>query len=258
MADERNNRIGYTIVELLVAVIIIGILTSIIVPTFMKRAESARVGAALSDLNTLKDALERAEIDTGYLYRLYVLDNNNGGDGISNTVKNLPPYTDVPYNNPDDTWEGILDEPLNAYGNPEQIFVDPEDGDLLSLAMARDIWRFRLTLETETAFNWQGRYLSWKKDENVETKQGGVTYTGDDLGDDPWGYNYLFFTPVGLIDEPDGELIEYDDLTAYRGVSLGNSRFDRFVILSMGKNGLPGDGSNGTRFGDGDDLYVEF
>ena len=247
MMPENGKRTGYTIVELLVAIIIIGILTSVIVPTLLNRAEEAKVSAALHDLETIKNALERAEIDTGYLYRLYVLDNNSGGDGVPATL-----FVDVsPYNNPNDRIEGMRDEPINQYGNPVRVFIDPENGELLTTTEAAAIWNYNFTLERETSFNWQGRYLSWRKDGNVETQFGGVEYKGDDIGDDPWGSNYLFFTREGLIREPDGLVVD-----TYMGADA--LVFDRFVILSLGRNGLPGDGTAGSGFGEGDDLMIQF
>ena len=73
---------GFSIIELLIAIIIIGILVAVIVPRLATRSELARQRAAKSDLEHIRNAEEHAGIDTGYYYRLYVLDDNPRGDGI--------------------------------------------------------------------------------------------------------------------------------------------------------------------------------
>ncbi len=72
---------GFTIIEILIAIIIIGILVAIIIPRLATRADLARRRAAESDIEEIRKAQEHAGIDTGYYYRLYVLDDNPGGDG---------------------------------------------------------------------------------------------------------------------------------------------------------------------------------
>ena len=232
---------GFSIIELLIAIIIIGILVAIIIPRLATRAEQARIRAAESDLEEIRKAEEHAGIDTGYYYRLYVLDDNRGGDGYG-------------WGNSNDVNDGLWDEPINMVAmNPTRMYINDTTGDIYPDISASII--FTRMIQNETAFNWNGRYITWHKDSNR-----------NDIPDDPWNHDYLFFTPAGLVTgglvlEPDGVVIPTCSVDTNGNVVSGgdyNCRvFDRFVILSLGANGLPGSGP-GSNFGTGDDIIQKW
>jgi len=56
---------GFTMIELLLVLVILGVLAVMVVPRFAGRSEQARVTAARSDLATISLALDAFEIDTG-------------------------------------------------------------------------------------------------------------------------------------------------------------------------------------------------
>ena len=63
---NRNNK-GFTLVEILIVVIILGILAAIVIPQFTEASSDARESALASDLQTVRSQLE--------LYKVQHLDN---------------------------------------------------------------------------------------------------------------------------------------------------------------------------------------
>lgn len=60
-----NNKRGFTFVEIMVVVIILGVLAAMVLPKFMGRTEEARVNAAQSQLGVFSTALDAYELDNG-------------------------------------------------------------------------------------------------------------------------------------------------------------------------------------------------
>jgi general secretion pathway protein G len=100
---------GFTLIELMVVILIIGVLAALIVPKVMSRPDEARVTAAKSDIATITQALN-----------LYKLDNQRyptTEQGLLALAKK-PAIAPVPLN-----WksEGYLDRvPKDPWGTPYQ------------------------------------------------------------------------------------------------------------------------------------------
>jgi len=60
-----KSRGGFTLVELLLVLVILGILAAIVIPKFSGRTEQAREQQAVTQISTFKTALDAFEIDTG-------------------------------------------------------------------------------------------------------------------------------------------------------------------------------------------------
>ena len=55
--------LGFTLIELMVVLVIIGVLAALIVPNVLDRADDARVTAARTDVNNLMQALKLYKLD---------------------------------------------------------------------------------------------------------------------------------------------------------------------------------------------------
>ena len=102
---------GFTLIELMVVLVIIGVLAALIVPNVLSRADEARVTAAKTDVNNLMQAL-----------KLYRLDNQrypSAEQGLQALVAK-PSAGPAPAN-----WKPYLEKlPNDPWGHPYQ-YVNP-------------------------------------------------------------------------------------------------------------------------------------
>ena len=102
---------GFTLIELMVVLLIIGVLAALIVPNVLDRADDARVTAAKTDVNNLMQAL-----------KLYKLDNQRyptAEQGLQ-ALLTKPNTVPVPPN-----WKSYLDLlPNDPWGKP-YVYLNP-------------------------------------------------------------------------------------------------------------------------------------
>jgi len=62
---KKKAEHGFTLIELMIVIVIIGILATLLIPRIMERPEEARRIKAKADIKTIESALKLYKIDTG-------------------------------------------------------------------------------------------------------------------------------------------------------------------------------------------------
>jgi general secretion pathway protein G len=65
--STRHVQLGFTLIEIMVVVIIIGLLAAVVVPQFLGRVDDARVSKAKQDIQAMQTALTMYKLDN-YIY----------------------------------------------------------------------------------------------------------------------------------------------------------------------------------------------
>ena len=121
----RALRRGFTLIELMVVLVIIGVLAALIVPNVLDRTDDARATAARADINNLMQAL-----------KLYKLDNQrfpSAEQGLEALV-NKPTAGNVPPN-----WRRYLDKlPADPWGRQYQYIFPGVKGEVDIFSLGAD------------------------------------------------------------------------------------------------------------------------
>lgn len=113
---------GFTLIEILVVVVIIGILGAVIVPNLLGRPDQARVTAAESDLRSLANALD--------IYRLDNFQYPSTDQGLDALVSRPTGFPEPRNYNPDGYIKTL---PTDPWGSPYVYERTPEGFNLFSL-----------------------------------------------------------------------------------------------------------------------------
>lgn len=109
--SRRRIQSGFTLIELMVVLLIIGVLAALIVPNVLDRADDARATAAKTDVNNLMQAL-----------KLYKLDNQRyptSEQGLQ-ALLTKPASAPVPAN-----WKSYLDKLPNDPWGRAYVYLNP-------------------------------------------------------------------------------------------------------------------------------------
>ena len=124
-ASRRALRRGFTLIELMVVLVIIGVLAALIVPNVLDRTDDARVTAARTDVNNLMQAL-----------KLYRLDNQrypSTEQGLAALVTK-PSAAPAPAN-----WRRYVEKlPNDPWGRPYQYLNPGVHGEVDVLSLGAD------------------------------------------------------------------------------------------------------------------------
>lgn len=122
---KRLTQRGFTLIELMVVLVIIGVLAALIVPNVLERADDARVIAARTDINNLMQAL-----------KLYKLDNQRYPSAeqglqalvVKPTVGTIPP-----------NWKPYLEKlPNDPWARPYQYLNPGIKGEIDVMSLGAD------------------------------------------------------------------------------------------------------------------------
>lgn len=125
--SQRYGAKGFTLIEILVVVVILGILAALVVPRIMERPDEARVIAAKSDIRAIMSALKLYRLDNG----IYP----STDQGLSALV--VKPDTGVIPRN----WKqgGYLDRlPKDPWGAPYQYLSPGVNGEIDVFSLGAD------------------------------------------------------------------------------------------------------------------------
>jgi general secretion pathway protein G len=125
IALRRARQAGFTLIELMVVLVIIGVLAALIVPNVLDRADDARATAAKTDVNNLMQAL-----------KLYRLDNQRyptTEQGLQALVAR-PATPPVPTN-----WKPYVEKlPNDPWGRPYQYLNPGVKGEIDVMSFGAD------------------------------------------------------------------------------------------------------------------------
>ena len=112
-----NGQEGFTLIELMVVVIILGILATFLVPKILSRPDQARVVKAKNDIKAIESALKMFKLENGFYPTTQ--------PGLKALIKK-PDIEPIPEHYPEGGYLDYDQEPLDPWGH-RYIYRSPGD-----------------------------------------------------------------------------------------------------------------------------------
>ncbi|MFP5229064.1 MAG: type II secretion system protein [Acidobacteriota bacterium] len=115
----RRSEDGFTLVELMVVMLIIGILTAVAIPSFVAAIKSAKEAALKEDLHVMRDAIDS-----------YTMDKNKAPQSLDDLVQSgyLKEIPEDPFTHSRDTWVTASDDTYQDLDQTEAGINDVHSG----------------------------------------------------------------------------------------------------------------------------------
>lgn len=121
---QTSRQSGFTLIEIMVVIVILGILAAVVVPNIMSRPDEARIAKAKQDIRALSTALDLYKLDN-YTYPT----TDQGIEALASKPSSAP----EPKNYREDGY--LKKVPMDPWQNPYQYLSPGEHGsvDIYSL-----------------------------------------------------------------------------------------------------------------------------
>ena len=111
--QRLRSSAGFTLIEIMVVVFILGLLVTLVAPKIIGRTDEARRTKALADIKGIEEALHLFKLDNGY---------------YPTTAEGLQGLVQKPANAKNWNPEGYLERlPVDPWGNPYVYFSDGQE-----------------------------------------------------------------------------------------------------------------------------------
>ena len=115
----RTGESGFTLVELMIVMLIIGVLAAVAIPSFVQSIKNAREAALKEDLHVMRDAIDS-----------YTMDKNKAPQSLDDLVQNgyLKSIPEDPMTHSRDTWQTNSDDTYSDLDQTEPGINDVHSG----------------------------------------------------------------------------------------------------------------------------------